>query len=277
MLKDHSIPGDNRVALSKSLANELRRHKQKSRDHLFELYLLAAGIRQEYINPANGHYSDEFNSWYTSENLKDVFGKLSNFTKYASAGEAIAYVAELGSTPKKYLPNLPTSMTALYEISQIIKRHPDAFAVCLHFTPRRRTLTSDKNEWITKNTNPLIHEDVTQNELNTWLQSWEDPEKTPKEEDKYRRNVKLLTVSVSQDIFSFDEVGNKTGEVDIDELQNLIAKIQKMFSADNEKQFLLETEIDQISERYSAEKDKNDPLVILQKTPKADRAKSYKE
>jgi hypothetical protein len=62
--------------------------------------------------------------------------------------------------------------------------------------------------------------------------------------------------------------------VDIDELQDLIAKIQKMFSADNEKQFLLETEIDRISEKYSAEKDKNDPLVILQKTPKADRAKS---
>ena len=81
--------------------------------------------------------------------------------------------------------------------------------------------------------------------------------------------MKLLTVSVSQDIFSFDEVGNKTGEVDIDELQDLIAKIQKMFSADNEKQFLLETEIDRISEKYSAEKDKNDPLVILQKTPKA--------
>ena len=276
MLKDHSIPGDNRVALSKSLANELRRHKQKSRDHLFELYLLAAGIRQEYINPANGHYSDEFNSWYTSENLKDVFGKLSNFTKYAFAGEAIAYVAELGSTPKKYLPNLPTSMIALYAISQIIKRHPDAFAVCLNFTPRRKTLTSDKTDWITKKP-ALIHEDVTQNELNTWLQSWEEPEKAPKEEDKYKRTVKLLTVSVSQDIFSFDEVGNKTGEVDIDELQNLIAKIQKMFSADNEKQFLLETEIDQISERYSAEKDKNDPLVILQKTPKADRAKSYKE
>jgi hypothetical protein len=275
VLKDHSIPGENRVALSKSLATELRRHKQKSRDHLFELYLLAAGIRQEYLDLANGHYSDEFNSWYTSENIKDVFGKLSNFTKYASAGEAIAYVAELGSTPKKYLPNLPTSMIALYAISQIIKRHPDAFAVCLNFTPRRKTLTSDKTDWITKKP-ALIHEDVTQNELNTWLQSWENPEKTPKAEDKYRRNVKLLTVSVSQDIFSFDEVRNKTGEVDIDELQDLIAKIQKMFSADNEKQFLLETEIDRISERYSAKKDKNDPLVILQKTPKADRAKSYK-
>jgi hypothetical protein len=37
--------------------------------------------------------------------------------------------------------------------------------------------------------------------------------------------VKLLTVSVSQDIFSFDEVGNKIGEVDIDELQDLIARI----------------------------------------------------
>ena len=95
MLKDHSIPGDNRVALSKSLANELRRHKQKSRDHLFELYLLAAGIRQEYINPANGHYSDEFNSWYTSENLKDVFGKLSNFTKYAFAGEAFTEASQV--------------------------------------------------------------------------------------------------------------------------------------------------------------------------------------
>jgi len=66
---------------------------------------------------------------------------------------------------------------------------------------------------------------VAQNELNTLLQSWEEPEKAPKEEYKYKRTVKLLTVSVSQDIFSFDEVGNKIGEVDIDELQDLIARI----------------------------------------------------
>ncbi len=31
MLKDHSIPGENRVALSKSLATELRRHTISSR------------------------------------------------------------------------------------------------------------------------------------------------------------------------------------------------------------------------------------------------------
>ena len=38
MLKDFTIPGANRVTLSSSLASELKLHKQKSRDHMFELY-----------------------------------------------------------------------------------------------------------------------------------------------------------------------------------------------------------------------------------------------
>lgn len=278
MLKDFTIPGANRVTLSSSLASELKSHKQKSRDHMFELYLLAAGIRDQYLNTKNGHYSDDFTKWYQSENLKEVFGELSNFTKYALCGTAISYVATKTENPKEYLKQLPVSLTALYEVHHIASRHPDTLPVCFYFTPQRKSLTAPKHKWITKNTEALIHPEVAARDLKNWIDAWENPKQATlvKPKDKYKRTVKLLTISVSEDIFGFDEVGNKTGAVDMPELHSLVAQIQTLFSKSNEKQFLLETEIDDITEKYVAKKDKLDPEKTIKALVKNNRATSYK-
>jgi hypothetical protein len=278
MLKDFTIPGSNRVALSPSLASELKLHKQKSRDHMFELYLLAAGIRDQYLNPKNGNYSDDFTTWYRHESLKDVFGELPNFTKYAFCGNVISFVALNSEYSKDYLNQLPVSLTALYEVHHIATRHPEALKVCFHFTPRRKSLSAPKPKWVTKNTEALIHPEVAARDLKNWIDAWEDPKQAAlvKPKDKFRRTVKLLTVSVSEDIFGFDEVGNKTGTVDLPELHSLLAQLQTMFSKHNEKQFLLETEIDAISEKYIAKKDKLDPAKNIKSLVKTNRARSYK-
>ena len=268
------LPGDNVVTLSDELTKEIKRRFSRDRDNRFKLFLLSQGIRQKYLDPISNEYSKEFHDWYANSGVAELFGKLPNFTRYAAAGEAIEFVVNQTSNPKKYLAQLPTSMNALYEISQIIRLDTEAFKVCLHFTPTRKTIYAPKHEWKTKNTSQLIQPSVTAKDLVAWRKRWEEPE-THKEEDKYRRNVKLLTISVSEDIFGFDDVGNKTGVVDMEQVQNLLGQIETLFSKDTEKQFKLETQLERIKEKYEAEREKRDPAKALKSTSKS-RADDYK-
>lgn len=270
----YQLPGDNVVTLSDELTNEIKLRFKRDRDNRFKLFLLSQGIRQKYLDPISNEYSKEFHDWYANSGVAELFGKLPNFTRYAAAGEAIEFVANQTSNPKKYLAQLPTSMNALYEISQIIRLDTEAFKVCLHFTPTRKSLSAPKLDWKTKNTSPLIQPGVTAKDLAAWRKRWEEPE-THNEEDKYRRNVKLLTISVSEDIYGFDDVGNKTGVIDMEHVQNLVSQIETLFSKNTEKQFKLETQLDRIKEKYEAEREKRDPATALKSTSKS-RADDYK-
>ena len=269
----YQLPGHNAVTLSDELTKEIRLRFKRDRDNRFKLFLLSQGIRQRYLDPVSNEYPPEFHDWYANSGVAELFGKLPNFTRYAAAGEAIDYVAKETAKPKKYLAQLPTSMNALYEVAQIIKLDAEAFTVCLHFTPSRKTLDAPKHEWRTKNTSPLIQPSTTAKELSAWRKRWEEPEQN-KEEDKYRRNVNLLTVSISEDIFGFDDVGNKTGIVDMEHVQSLLGQIEALFSKSNEKQFKLDTKIDRIKEKYQNERDKRDPSVVL-KSAKKSRSDDY--
>lgn len=269
-----SVPGDNAVTISQDLVSEIRRRFRSDRDNKFKLYLLSSGMRAKYLDSKTNLYVDEFREWFEGSGVSELFGSLSNFTKYAAAGDVIDYVANQTAKPSTYLAQLPVSLRALYEIYQIIKLDEEAFRVCFHFTPTRPRVGAPKHEWITKNTSSLIHPHASSVKLAAWRQRWENPESNKKDQDKYRRNVKLLTVSVSEDIFSFDASG-KQGVVDLEEVQSLLAQIQALFSKNNEKQFRLETQIERIEERYTAARDKADPAKAL-KSPKKDRADDYK-
>lgn len=269
----YKMPGDNVITLSDELAREIKSRFQKDRDNRFKLFLLSYGIRQKYLDPVTNDYSSEFHDWYANSGVSDLFGKLSNFTKYASAGEVVKYVATQTRNPADDLARLPVSLRALYEASLILKLDEDVFKTCLRFTPSRKSLDAPKHEWKTKNTEPLIRPDTSSLELAAWRKRWLEPE-THKEEDKFRRNVKLLTVSVSDDIFSFD-AGGKTGVVDMEQVQNLLSQIQALFTKSNEKQFKLETQIERIAEKYASEKEKADPAIAL-RAPKKRRADDYK-
>lgn len=266
-------PGDNTVALSDTLAKQIRRHFKKDRDNRFELFLLSHAIRERYLDPETGDYSQEFRDFYEAQKLEAVYGKLSNFTKYASAGSVIDYVQKNTSDPKKYLQQLPVGTNQLYEISLIIKLDEEAMKACWHMTPRRTSKQAKKIDWITSGTQPLIRPDVTFAELSNWRKNWENPEKETPEQDKYRRTVKLLTLSVSEDIFQFDAVGNKSGNVDLDEVMALLEQVQALLNKENESKFRLDSQIERIQERYDAAKEKNDPNNVLKNSKKSS---SYK-
>ena len=256
-------PGDNMVVLSDGLVKQIKRHFKKDRENRFELFLLSHAIREKYLDQTTGDYSNEFKNFYKQHDLTGVYGSLANFSKYASAGSMIEYVKSNTSNPAKYLNQLPVGTNALYEISLIIKLDQEAFKACWHMTPRRTTKDAKKHEWISSGTNPLITPHVTVNELSSWRKQWEEPEQPKPDEDKYKRNVKLLTLSISEDIFKFDAVGNKVGTVNFGEVMALLEQVQSLLNKDNEPKFRLDSQLAKIQERYSATKEKNDPNKVL--------------
>lgn len=269
----YKLPGDNTATFSKKLASEIRKRFRSDRDNRFKLYLLSAGIRRKYLNPKTKTYAQDFQNWFKESHVDELFGSLSNFTRYAAAGDVIDYVASNTNTPEKYLAQLPTSLRSLYEISKILKMDQEVFPVCFHFTPTRKRVGDPKSEWKTRDTTSLFHSHCSSVKLAAWRANWEEP-KTKSKEDEFRRNVKLLTVRVSQDIFDFDEVGNKTGAVDIEAVQSLLAQIEALFSDANKQKFKLETDFDRIKDKYKAEQQKRDPATVL-KTSKKSRADDY--
>lgn len=268
------LPGDNAVTLSDGLATEIKRCFRKDRETRFRLFLLCHGIRQKYLDISRNDYSKEFHDWFSSSGVAELFGKLPNFTKHAAAGEVVDFVATKTKNPTRYLQQLPTSTRALYEVFQIIKLDEEAFHVCLHFTPTRKKAGDPKHEWKTKGTSPLIHPTASSLDLAAWRKRWERPEKE-KVQDKYNRNVRLLTISVSEDIFGFDAVGNKVGVVDLEQVKALLAQIEALFSKENERQFKLETQIERIASKYQEEQERRDPSNVLKST-KQNRAEKYK-
>ena len=272
-MSDIITPGENAVGLSPELAKQIKRHFKKDRDNRFDLFLLSHAIREKYLNAETGEYTPEFKAFYEQHSLESVYGKLANFSKYASAGSVVEYVKSSTSNPQKYLNQLPVSQGSLYEISLIIKLDEEALKACWHMTPRRKSITDKKYEWGGANTAPLIRPDVGYAELFAWRKRWEEPE-VEKEEDKHRRNVKLLTLSVSEDIFKFDAVGNKEGSIDLEEVVSLLSRVQALLNKDNEKQFRLDSQIERIQERYEAAKKKNDPMEVLKGTSKGSTYKN---
>ena len=263
-MSDIITPGENAVALSPELARQIKRHFKKDRDNRFDLFLLSHAIREKYLDAETGEYTAEFKVFYEQHSLESVYGKLANFSRYASAGSVVEYVKNNTSVPQKYLNQLPVSQRALYEISLILKLDEEALKACWHMTPRRKSKTDKKHEWGGSNTAPLIRSDVGSAELSAWRKRWEEPEvEVEQDEDKHRRNVKLLTLSVSEDIFKFDAVGNKEGSVDLEEVVSLLSRVQALLNKDNEKQFRLDSQIERIQERYEAAKKKNDTMEFL--------------
>ena len=149
---DYRLPGSNRITFSNQLADEIRERFAADRDNRFQLFLLAAGLRKKYLNKKTKEYDKGFLDWLKAEQLEELFGSLANFTKYAAAGDVVDYVASKTSNPVKSLKQLPLSIGALYEISQILtgKKGKDTFKLCLNFTASRKSLSEPRYEWKTK-------------------------------------------------------------------------------------------------------------------------------
>jgi len=271
---DYRIPGGNRITFSNQLADEIKERFAADRGNRFQLFLLAAGLRKKYLNKTTKEYTKEFVGWMKAMQLDELFGSLSNFTKYAAAGDVVAYVATNTSNPEKYLKRLPLSVGTLYEISQILKdkNGKETFKVCLHFTAKRKSLSQPKHEWTTK-TPALISPKTSEAVVRNWRRQWNDPPPT-KQKRTDKRTLPLATISVSGELFDFDKkTGDKIGCVDLPDVEAFIKKLNKLFGEENAIQFKLEAHTDYLTDGYFKRKEASDPAAKIVAPPNKAKTK----
>jgi hypothetical protein len=186
--------------------------------------------------------------------MKNFFGSIANFTKYASAGDVVSYVAASTSSPDKYLSQLPVSVGALYELSMVLKSNEDAFKLCLQFTASRKAVDEPKFDWKTKKP-PLISPNVTEQAVRVWRQKWENPP-PPKVKRADKRTLPLLTIFCSGELLDFDrKTGEKIGSLDLEQVETLLKKVTSLFAQADEKQFRLESKMDDLTAMYFKRKE----------------------
>ena len=258
MSQSYEIPTGKRVTISEELENEIRQRFETDRENRFELFLLSSGIRKKYLNK-NGKYSDKFLSWYDRSGMKDLFGSVSNFTKYASCGDVVSHVGNNTNNPEKYLKQLPLSVGALYEISIILKTYPEIFLMCLHYRPKRSFVDEPDYDWKTPKP-ALVRKNVTELEVRTWRRNWENPP-PPKVKRNDKRTLPFVEITCSGELFDFDKrTGEKVGVLDLDEVELFYEKLVQFCKEEipNELQFRVSDSMDYLTEGYYKRKDSVD-------------------
>lgn len=111
-----------KVVLNAELVKELKDKFESERKSRFDIFILSSSIRNKYLDKKTNSYKKEFEDWFKKNKLDELYGSLSNFTKYCGCGEVVNYVATKTDDPKKYLNQLPLSIGSLYELSMVLKK-----------------------------------------------------------------------------------------------------------------------------------------------------------
>jgi hypothetical protein len=258
-------PQPDEVALSPELLAVIRDHHKKSREHLFHLCVIAYGLRKHNLikkrtgsggNTQQRVYKEEFKSWYEQNNLREVYGVLSNFTLYAMAGRLLCFVRwKVGD---QYIDRLPSSMTALYAMSQILWDQGDST------DDKRRALFSDALiKPIDDGTkfNTFIHPEVTRKEIEAWHAKQTDKREKPVKPDVDSgnhdpRKVVLATIKVHENLFSFTKEGRKFRTLDLTDVEQLLKKLEELVSQldGGKDRFAIDSNLSAVREQYESAK-----------------------
>lgn len=243
----------NKITLDRELVDELVLFQKNIRDNTISMAEKAFGIRSQYLLEGGRKYDAAFEKWWSAYKLDKVFGKRSNFTKWASAGEALEQ-----AKIDKYRNRLPTTMTALYEVSQL---SPDELKLGIQDTFTRESLTSDPKG--RKKPSPLIHPEVTAAEIKSWRTRWRNPK--PKSTEK--RRLPYATIKVHGSLYDFDNKGTHSGILTIEKLKQIhdaLIKAMKPF----DECVLLETKLNELTEAFHKRQDRAE-LLASKKAAKA--------
>lgn len=274
---EYAIPGSNGISLDKKLADQIRKHFNTDRENRFQLFLLAAGIRNKYLNKKTGHYSGDFDDWFRKNKMEDVYGGVKNFIKYASAGDVVAHTAFNTSDPEKYLQQLPISLRALYEISFILKgsieKKNNWFLLCLNHRQFIKLENGKEVPTRDKSTIPLINKHVTAPEIKAWLENRNNPVETLKQKRKDDRVLLLATISVSGSLYDFNKkTGDHIGSAKLQEVQRLMKELTRLFSK-TEKIIKIDSNLPELETKYQKRVTQYDPAYkILKKKKPMNRA-----
>ncbi len=258
------IPGGNRTKLTPDLANEFRDLGRKAKRNLVEMALLAQGVSKSNKN-ASGTYTKDFHTWYKNNKMDEVFGTLSNFSKYASAGAAIVRHQDKfnGSVDQ-----LPMTITALYAIHDM---NDDEVKLALkdHYT-RKDVSVVDPKEYKTKGKKPqpVINPAATAASINSWLKRWRHPPVLKTEV----RKLPFLTIRADATVYAYAGDGSFKGHTTVDQLEKIEKEITEIL-AKNSVHVLWESKLDDIKSNVDKKKDAAIRAGAKKKTPNT-KAKS---
>jgi hypothetical protein len=242
-----SIPNCKKTDLSK-LNKQVQDLFSKKKASTVEICLLSAGIRDKYLTQVDGRpaYAAEFNNWIENGSGRSQYGDKSNFTKYAGAGDAINYFANI-KKPKKddfdYVNALPlNSVSALYEINKIIsvldgvvdhRAQPRIFTL-FHGRVQRRSGKDEVGETNTNENKKLIHPQSRANDLKNWREGWEGwISSATKVVKPAVEGIKFTELRINTSLFEWNQAGKKSdSQVSFKEFSEELARLQKVLLAE---------------------------------------------
>jgi hypothetical protein len=267
-------PTKDQVALTNDLLSVIHQHHSKSREHLFHLCMIAYGLRTHNLTkPKSGAggnaqgrvYKAAFKQWYEANSLDDVYGTLSNFTLYAMSGRLLEYVRwQIG---QKYIAQLPSSMTALYSLSQIVWSQGDTA------TPdSRKQFETALIQPIKDGTkhNAFIHPHVTRKEIDALRDKLSGKATPTIKSERLAKDdtctVVIATIKVHEDLFKFARVsGRKQVGPKLDDVKSLAQKLQKLIDEFNagKPRFALDTNLEEVIHAYKEAQNPDFGIKIL--------------
>jgi hypothetical protein len=249
---------------------------QNVKDTRFRLYIIAASLRKRYWNAKTNKYDQAFHEWYGTKgrNLNRFFKTFPNFTKYAAAGDLVNYVATQSATPDDDLAKLPPSLLTLYHLhlvknGLIEQNHERVFWTLFVSTPKRKS-RPDKSIKFDKT--PLIHgervvklDDGTNDiqpatiaqDIIDWWSTWNNPVATQKSKNEF--SIPVATIYAHKSLFSFNRQGDHDGTVDLADITKLMREVRSYFTTRNSAKFRIETEVADVTDRYTKRKKQKHP------------------
>lgn len=221
------VPGPNVTGDLKKpdqkLAQAFQGYKRKSTENLVTMALLAHATRKANMT-ITGDYTKEFNIWYAKYNMEKIFGKRSNFSKYADAGFILDYFKD---KLKKQIDILPLNISALGTIK--------------HFTEEELKLALE-DHWIKdpkknyeirrkdKRPSPIINPEATKSSLDAWLHKWRNPPVLSTE----KRRLPFLSINAHGSVYDFDSSGNFKGTTTVADLERIDKKIRNALKGEEQ-------------------------------------------
>ena len=233
------------ILLDQALLDEFKQFHKNIRTNTIAMAERAYDVAQAFVEGSmdgeRWKYSKQFKDWWSKLSAHTVFGSESNFTKYAKAGAAIRKVHTRFENKSD---QLPITLTALYEISQLTDTE---LTLCLDNTYSRTSLTEPEASWKRpRNARPLSNPQLTAAALKTWRKNWNNPPVAKTE----ARRVQSHTVFVHGSVYNIDASHQPAGPMTKEILDNLhtdILDVIKKHDPDN-KLIRLESKTSYIAE-----------------------------
>ena len=226
---------DNKPNLDAEAAEKFKAYFGNIRRNTMDAASYAYSIHTNYISKDGKKYAPEFKKWWDTHNLAALFGTMSNWAKWHSAGEVIAKF-ESSQEFKKHFDKLPTSLTGLKAVYDLTEQE---LRLCVENTFTRTSLLQPEEEWARpKKPKPLINSSATAAAIDIWRKKWREPAQKVKKDP---RSLTLLTVKVHGNFYNFDkETAEPTGFTSPEKLRQLVNDARKVFiKKENDEEHIL--------------------------------------